>query len=83
MMAKLLFNYTISTPEAKFFGINIKCFYLITSLDHFEYMQLPLDLITAEIISKYNLDWIVDSSWIYIEIQEGIYELPQSWVLKN
>ena len=52
-MAKLLFNSTISAPEAKFFGINIKNFYLDKPLDHFEYMRLPLDLIPAEIISQF------------------------------
>ena len=37
-MAKLLFNSTISTPGAKFFGIDIKNFYLNKPLDRFEYM---------------------------------------------
>ena len=82
-MAKLLFNSTISTPGAKFYGIDIKSIYLDTPLDRFEYMQLPLDLIPAEINSKYNLDQIVDSGWIYIEIQKGMYELPQVGVLTN
>ena len=83
IMAKLLFNSTISTPGAKFFGIDIKNFHLNTPLDHFEHMRLPLHLIPAEIISKYNLHWIHDNGWIYIEIQKGMYGLPQAGMLAN
>ena len=61
MMAKLLFNSTIFTPGAKFFGVDVKNFYLNTPLDCFEYMQLPLDLIPEEISLKYNLHCITDN----------------------
>ena len=66
-VAKLLFNSIFSTPGAKFFGINIKIFYLNTLLDHFECMQLPQDLILAKIISQCNLHQFADNIWIYIE----------------
>ena len=75
--AKLLFNSIISTPGTKFFGVDIKKFYLNTPIDHFECMQLPLDLIPAEIISHYNLHQIADNCWIYNTIQKGMYGLPQ------
>ena len=43
----------------------------------------PLDLIPAEIISQYNLHQIQDNGWIYIEIQNGMYGLPQAKMLVN
>ena len=58
-------------------------FYLNTPLDYFEYMWLPLDLIPTEIISQYHLHQIEDNHWIYIEIQKGMYGLPQAGVLAN
>ena len=64
-MATLLFNSTIATPGAKFFGVDVKNFYLNTPLDHFEYMRLPLDLIPAEIISQCNLHKIEDNGWTW------------------
>ena len=82
-MAKLLFNFTISTHGAKIFGIDIKNFYLNMPLDHFEYMRLPLNLIPAEIIQHYNLHHIQHNGWIYIEIQKGMYGLPQAGMLAN
>ena len=81
--AKLLFNSTLSTPGAKFFGIDIENFYLNTPLDHFEYTQLPLNLIPAEIIQHYNLHHIQHNGWIYIKIQKGMYGLPQAGMLAN
>jgi hypothetical protein len=36
--AKILFNRILSTPKAKFMGIDLKNFYLNTPLDCYEYM---------------------------------------------
>jgi hypothetical protein len=44
-MAKLLINSTISTPGAKFWGINLANFYLNTPMPNPEYMHLRLDII--------------------------------------
>ena len=43
--AKLLFNSVVSTPNAKFMGIDVKNFYLNTPMERYEYMRLPLSLI--------------------------------------
>jgi hypothetical protein len=68
-MAKLHINFTISTPGAKFFGINLANFYLNTLMPNPKYMRLHLEIIHDEIIIHYNLCNIVTlDSWVYIEI---------------
>ncbi len=68
-MDKLLINSTISTPGAKFLGINLANFYLNTPMLNPEYMHLRLDIIPNEIIIHYNLRNIATpDGWVYIEI---------------
>jgi hypothetical protein len=38
--AKLLINSTISTPKAKFYGMDLSNFYLMTPMKDYEYMRL-------------------------------------------
>ncbi len=47
-MAKLLINPTISTPGAKFLGINLANFYLNTPMPNPKYMRLRLDTFWLE-----------------------------------
>jgi hypothetical protein len=42
--SKLLWNSTISMPEARFAGANIKNMYLEAPLECFEYMRMPISL---------------------------------------
>jgi hypothetical protein len=79
--AKALFNSTVSTRDAKFMGIDIRNFYLGTPMARYEYMFLPISLIPQEIIDEYNLMEKVHNGRIYIEIQRGMYGLPQSGIL--
>ena len=44
----------------------------------FEYMRLPINIIPDEIIEQYNLLPLVVNESIYIEIQKGMYGLPQA-----
>ena len=43
-----------------------------------DYIKLPLDIIPEEIIQQYNLKNLEHKSFVYIEIQKGLYGLPQS-----
>ncbi len=81
--AKVLFNSVLSTPNAKFMGIDLKNFYLNTPLDRYEYMKMPITLIPDEIINQYNLLPLVHNGFIYIEIQKGMYGLPQAGILAS
>jgi hypothetical protein len=79
--AKLLFNSVISTPDAKFMGLDISNYYLGTPLDRYEYMRLPINLIPDEIIQEYDLLPLVHNNYVYIEIRKDMYGLPQAGIL--
>jgi hypothetical protein len=49
----------------------------------FEYMRIPIKLIPHEIIDQYNLLPLVSDGHIYIEVQNGMYGLPQVRILAN
>lgn len=81
---KMHVNDVLSTPQAKMMSLDISNFYLNTPLDRPEYMKLPLALIPQEIIDQYNLTMVVDSKgYIHIQINKGMYGLPQSGKLAN
>ena len=82
--AKILFNSTISKPNAKFMGIDIKKIYLGTPMKEYEYIKIHLSKIPNEIIEKYDLETKADKDgWVYIEIQKGMYGLKQSGRIAN
>jgi hypothetical protein len=81
--AKMLFNSTISTPGARFMVTDIKHFYLNTPLERYEYMVVLMASLRQEIINEYGLDELAVDSKVYIEIQKGVYGLPQAGILAN
>ena len=44
-------------------------------------MRLHLDIIMEDIIEAYNLRVLDMNGWVYIEIQKGMYGLPQAGIL--
>ena len=81
--AKCLWNSTISKKKAKFMCADVKNFYLNTPMDRPEYMKIPIELIPPEIILEYNLQDLVHDGYVYIEINKGMYGLPQAGLLAN
>jgi hypothetical protein len=81
--AKLLLNSVVSTDGAKFLGIDIKDFYLNTVLDDYQYMRIPAAYVPQAIRDQYNLHNLIINGYIYLEIQKGMYGLPQSGKLAN
>ena len=57
--------------------------YLATPLDQYEYMKMPVDLIPDNIMDLYNLHNKVKNGLVYMQIQRGLYGLPQSGILVN
>ena len=51
-MAKLLFNSTISIPDALVMCCNIKHFYPGTPMEHYEYICLSINIIPEEILEQ-------------------------------
>jgi hypothetical protein len=82
-MAKLVWNSVISTDNAQFMGMDIKNFYLNTPMDHQEYMRIQLRHIPNEIIEEYGLLELAHEGFVYIEINKGMYGLPQAGILAN
>jgi hypothetical protein len=81
--AKILINSVISTPNAKFLVIDINNFYLNTPLGRFYYMVINLASLPQETIQKYDLNKLTQDGKVYIEIQKGMYGLPQAGILAN
>lgn len=80
---KILINSTISTPGARFMTLDVKDFYLNTSMDRYEYMRVDIRTIPKAIIDYYNLLDIVENGYVYVEIRKGMYGLPQAGILAN
>jgi hypothetical protein len=68
---------------AKFLVIDIKNFFLNTPLGRFEYMVINLSSIPQETIDKYDLIELAQDGNVYIEIQKGMFGLPQAGILTN
>jgi hypothetical protein len=81
--AKILINKIISTLSAKFLVIDIKKIYLNTPLGRFEYMVINLASLPQETIDKYDSLNLAQDGKVYIEIQKGMYGLPQAGILAN
>ena len=46
-------------------------------------MKLPLEIIPAEIIQQYKLQYLAHKGFLHIEIQKGVYVLPQAGTISN
>ena len=62
---------------------DIANFYFNNPIDRYEYMKLPLDIIPEEIIQQYNLRNLEHKGFVYMEIQKGMYGLPQAGKVAN
>ena len=81
--AKVLWNSVVSTPGAKFMGVDIKSFYLTAPLPEPEYMKMPLSVFPQHVRDQYNLETHVKNGFVYLEIRRAIYGLPQAGILAN
>ena len=81
---KMHINSTLSRPKQKYCGFDVKNFYLNTPMECPEYMKINIAQILDEIISEYNLEGkVYTDGCVYIEIQKGMYGLPQAGMLAN
>jgi hypothetical protein len=78
---KILLNSVISTNNAKFMTIDIKDFYLNTSMEHPEFVRLKLSDIPDTIIDLYKLHDIAQDGHVFVRIQKGMYGLPQAGII--
>ena len=52
-------------------------------MERYEYMKIPITQIPDEIIKEYKLRNKPPDGAVYIEIQKGMYGLPQAGMLAN
>jgi len=82
LTVKLLFNSIISTPGAKFMGIDIKNFYLNTPMDRYEYLKMKIEHFPEDVIEAYNLrEKVTPDGYLYVEVRKGMYGLPHAGIL--
>ena len=80
--AKLIFNSVISTANAKFFTMDIKDFFLSSTMPKKEYMKMHLTEIPEDIINRYNMRDIQDKNgYVHFQINKGMYGLKQAAIL--
>jgi hypothetical protein len=80
---KMLINSTLSTKDAAMIMIDIKNYFMGTSLPRYENMRMLLSRFPEEIVKKYNLMALVFNGWVYIEIRKGMHEFKQAGLLAN
>ena len=81
--AKLLINSVLSAAGAMFITADLKDFYLGTPMTRFEYMRVPILMLTEAIIKQYNLRPTFNNGYVYLEIRRCMYGLPQAGRLAN
>jgi len=62
---------------------DLKDFYLGTPLARYEYMRIPVAMLPDEILDHYNLRPLIHNGHVYVEIQKGMYGLPQAGRIAN
>jgi hypothetical protein len=80
---KCLFNSVVSTPGAKCMSSDAKNFYLGTPMERPEFMRIPVKWIPDVIIEQYNLTPLIHNGYVMVEINKGMYGLPQAGILAN
>jgi hypothetical protein len=82
-LVKLLLNSVLSRKGARFSTTDLKNLYLDTPMPDPEYVCIKLSDILDEFIKEYILLSQDQDGWIYFEICQGCYGLPQAGILAN
>ena len=76
--SKILWNSTLSTPDAKYECADVGNLYLATPMARYEYMRIKAELIPEEFKQRYKFHDKMYKGYIYYEIRQGMYGLPQA-----
>jgi hypothetical protein len=82
-LVKILFNSVLSQKGAHFSTIDQKKIYLDTPMPDLEYVRIKMFDIPDKFILENNLLGRDRNSWVFFEICQGCYGLPQSGILAN
>jgi hypothetical protein len=81
--AKIHWNSVISNKKARYMCLDIKKIYLMAALEYFEYMKIALTLFPSWIVEQYNLPKHQKDGWVYLEMRQAVWGLPQAGILAN
>jgi hypothetical protein len=79
-VVKILLQSVVS-EDKEWLTIDLKDYYLGTSLPRSEYIRISLRFISPEVISKYDLQRFITRDSILFEVNKGMYGLPQAGLL--
>jgi hypothetical protein len=82
-LVKILLNSVLSWKGMQFSTIDLKKIYLDTPMPNPEYVRINMLDIPDKFILEYNLLSRDREGWVYFEIHQGCYGLPQSGILAN
>jgi hypothetical protein len=68
---KILINSTLSIKDEKIMMMDINSYYLGTPLPTYEYMRLPISILTDEIIEKYHLKRLSVDGWYTLKYEKA------------
>ncbi len=63
--------------------LDIENFYLSAPLNQYKYMKMPLDLFPNWTAKQYDLKQHALNSYIYLEMQQTVWGLPQAGIPAN
>jgi hypothetical protein len=82
LVTNMFFNSVISTKGVQFMTMDMSNFYIMTPLDHAEFIQNKLSDIPDEVVDKYKLrEKVTKNGSIYIRAKCSMYCLPQAGLL--
>ena len=82
-LVKIFINSVLSRKDTNYVTFDISNLYLQTPLYRPEYVRIKLSDIPQDFIDEYDLLGSVRDGWVYLEINRGVYDLPQSGILAN
>eukprot|EP01035_Chromulina_nebulosa_P069550 gene69550-biopygen40254 len=74
---KILLQSVVS-DDAKFMTLDIKDFYLMTSLPRPEYIRVPLKFLSHKILDQHNLHQYLHNNSVLFEVTKSMYGLPHA-----
>jgi hypothetical protein len=78
-----ILNIVCSTKAALYMNMDITNYYLGTPLERYEYVRISVNMVPEDIMNEYNLHALVHNGYLYVEVQKGMYGLPQAGLLAN
>ena len=81
--SKLHCNSVLSTPDGKYFIVDVKKFYLNNPMNKAEYLKIALKILPQDINDTYDLLSKKCDGYIYVRTEKGMYGLVQAGIIAH